>query len=144
MNPSTTSVPFQSLVRPELSLPRRDHSGSNPPMESDNIVPRERRKAGPYGTVALQEAWDKLYRARAILEAEQAHLRDDRIALQGEIEALDMREQTLAKREWNIREYERLMALERAEAEDKASESTISKLTRAPFDMARSVFGQKK
>jgi hypothetical protein len=57
---------------------------------------------------------------------------------------MNLREQALAKREWNIREYERLMALERAEAEDKAAESTLSKLTRAPFDMARSVFGQKK
>jgi hypothetical protein len=143
MNPSSTSLPFQSLIRPELSLPRRDASGSRAPMESDNIVPKERRKAGPYGTVALQEAWDKLYRARAILEAEQAHLRDDRIALQGELESLIQRENDLAKREWHIKEYERLMVLERAEAEDRASESTISKLTRAPFNMARSVFGKR-
>ena len=114
-------------------------------MEADTIVPQERRKAGPYGTVALQEAWDKLYRARSILEAEQTHLRDDRIALQGEMEALRQREQILAKREWHIAEYERLIALEKAEEADKReSESTLSKLTRAPFDMARSVFGQKK
>jgi uncharacterized protein (DUF3084 family) len=114
-------------------------------MEADNIVPKERRKAGPYGTLALEEAWDKLYRARALLEAEQSHLRDDRIALQGEIDALKQREQLVASREWHIQEYERMVALERAEAADKReSESAISKLTRAPFDMARSVFGQKK
>ena len=145
MNSNTTSVPFQSLVRPELSLRRRESSGSYPPMEADEIVPKERRKAGPYGTTALQEAWDKLYRARAILEAEQSHLRDDRIALQGEIDAIRQREQLVANREWHIQEYERMVALERAEeAEKKESESTLSKLTRAPFDMARSVFGQKK
>jgi len=145
MNSYNTSVPFQSLVRPELSLRRRDPASSNPPMEADNIVPKERRKAGPYGTLALEEAWDKLYRARALLEAEQSHLRDDRIALQGEIDALKQREQLVANREWHIQEYERMVALERAEAADKReSESAISKLTRAPFDMARSVFGQKK
>jgi len=145
MNSSSTSVPFQSVVRPELSLRRRDPLGSSPPMEADTIVPQERRKAGPYGTVALQEAWDKLYRARSILEAEQTHLRDDRIALQGEMEALRQREQALANREWYIAEYERLIALEKAEAADKLeSESTLAKLTRAPFNMARSVFGQKK
>ena len=114
-------------------------------MEPDTIVPRERRKNGPYGTAALQEGWDKLYRARAILEAEQTHLRDDRIALQGEIDALRKREQALADREWHIAEYERLVALEKAEADDKRENaSTIAKLTRAPFDMARSVFGTKK
>jgi len=114
-------------------------------MEADDIVPQERRKNGPYGTAALQEAWDKLYRARAILEAEQSHLRDDRLDLQGEIEALRKREQALAEREWRVAEYERLIALEKAEADDRRENaSTISKLTRAPFDMARSVFGSKK
>jgi hypothetical protein len=142
---STTSVPFQSVTRPDLSLKRRDHSTSPIPMEADDIIPRERRMSGPYGQASLQEAWDKLYRARAILEAEQAHLRDDRIALQGGIESLDNREQALSARETWIRQYESQVALEQAEAEvAKESASTIARLTRAPFDMARSVFGHKK
>src|SRR5450631_4555855 len=97
---STTSVPFQSAIRPDLSIPRRTHS--TPPMEADDLVPRERRIAGPYGQASLQEAWDKLYRARALLEAEQSHLRDDRIAFQGELEALGRREQALSRREFKI------------------------------------------
>ncbi len=141
---STTSVPFQSVIRPDLSLKRRSPQ-SNPPMEADDIVPKERRIAGPYGQASLQEAWDKLYRARALLEAEQAHLRDDRITLQGEFESLDQRETALAARELRIMQLESRAALEQAEAEmARESESTIAKLTRAPFDMARSVFGHKK
>ena len=114
-------------------------------MEPDTIVPHERRKNGPYGTAALQEAWDKLYRARAILEAEQAHLRDDRIAIQGELEALDAREQAVAAREEQLRQYEQQLALARQAAEDeRESGSAITRLTRAPFNMAKSVFGKKE
>jgi hypothetical protein len=142
---NTTSVPFQSNLRPELSLKRRGHTTPPIPMEPDDIVPKERRIAGPYGTASLQEAWDKLYKARAILEAEQNHVRDDRIALQGAIDELSAREQNLAARENRIRQIELQAALAAADAQDaKDNESTISKLTRAPFDIARSVFGSKK
>jgi hypothetical protein len=143
MNP--TYVPFQNPLRPELALKRRGHSNPPIPMESDDTVPMERRIAGPYGTASLQEAWDKLYKARAILEAEQNHLRDDRIAVQGEIDALAAREHMVSAREVRIQQLELQATLARAEAEDaKAEESALSKFTRAPFDMARSVFGQKK
>jgi hypothetical protein len=114
-------------------------------MESDTNTPFEEEVQVPHGQAALQAAWDKLYRARAILEAEQAHLRDDRIAIQGELDSLDAREQAVAARELRIRQIELQAALAQAEAEDeRESESTISKLTKAPFHMARSVFGQKK
>jgi hypothetical protein len=143
MNP--TSVPFQAPLRPELSLKRRGHSTPPIPFDIDDIVPKERRIAGPYGMASLQEAWDKLYRARALLEAEMNHLRDDRIALQGEIDQLVAREQQVGAREVRMQQLELSVALERADAEDaRAGESTISKITRAPFDMARSVFGQRK
>src|SRR6202453_4850986 len=103
---NATSVPFHSNLRPELSLKRRGNTNPPIPMEADDIVPKERRIAGPYGTASLQEAWDKLYKARAILEAEQNHLRDDRIALQGEIDALNAREQNVAARELRIQQVE--------------------------------------
>ena len=134
----STSVPFSNL-RPELSLKRRGNTTPPIPMESDDIVPKERRIAGPYGTASLQEAWDKLYKARAILEAEQNHLRDDRIALQGEIDALNAREQQVAEREQRIRQVELQAELERVEEEEaRASESPFAKLTKAPFRMAKS------
>jgi uncharacterized protein (DUF3084 family) len=142
---NSTTIPFQSNLRPELALKRRGHSAPPIPMEADDIVPKERRVAGPYGMASLQEAWDKLYKARAILEAEQNHLRDDRIALQGEVDALDAREQNVAARELRIQQIELQAALARADEEDeRESASTIRKLTRAPFDIARSVFSSKK
>jgi hypothetical protein len=142
---NTTSVPFHSNLRPDLSLKRRGNTTPPIPMEADDIVPKERRIAGPYGTASLQEAWDKLYKARAILEAEQNHLRDDRIALQGEIDALNAREQNVAARELRIQQVELQAELARVDEEErKASESPFAKLTRAPFRMAKSVFEPKK
>ena len=142
---NSTSVPFHSNLRPDLSLKRRGNTTPPIPMEADDIVSKERRIAGPYGTASLQEAWDKLYKARSILEAEQNHLRDDRIVLQGEIDALNAREQNVAARELRIQQVELQAELARADEEErKASESPFSKLTRAPFRMARSVFDPKK
>jgi hypothetical protein len=143
-----TTIPFQTHFRPELSLKRRGYLMSQAPMESiesDSNPPIDPSASGPYGQAALQAAWDKLYRARSILEAEQNHLRDDRIALQGEIDALNAREQALSAREVRLKQLELKAALDREEAEDeKDSESTLTKLTRAPFDIARSVFGKKE
>lgn len=142
---NSTSVPFQAPLRPELALKRRGHSTPPIPFEADDIVPKERRVSGPYGMASLQEAWDKLYKARAILEAEQNHLRDDRIAFQGEIDAVVAREQMVAAREARIQQLEMSIAQDFAEADEaRGQKSAISKITRAPFDMARSVFGQKK
>jgi hypothetical protein len=53
----------------------------------------------PFDDGSLQNAWDKLYRARALLEAEQAHLRDDRLALTEEIKRLSEREERVSARE---------------------------------------------
>jgi hypothetical protein len=142
--PMNTSVPFyQPQGRPDLSLKRRGPSYSRSPMSSEDMPPADGSLSGPYGHAGLQAAWDKLYRARAILEAEQAHLRDDRIALQGELESLGMREHLVAARELRIQQYEQGLVVERLEADAAAAESTFSKLTKAPFDFARSVFGRK-
>jgi hypothetical protein len=139
---------FDSQYRPDLSLRRREGMATRPPMESlesESPVAYGEVYSGPYGHAALQAAWDKLYRARAILEAEQAHIRDDRIVLQGEVDALEAREHAVGARELRIRQIELRAAIELEEEKDqKESESTITKLTRAPFDIARSVFGQKK
>jgi hypothetical protein len=150
---STTS-PFDMQARHDLSLKRRERSSMHVPIEStDNMESGSSSPFGssdsssPYGQTALQTAWDKLYRARAILEAEQAHLRDDRIALQGEVESLEMRERSVAARETRIRQLELQAVLdlqEQDEREERESQSTLSKLTRAPFEIARSVFKPKK
>jgi hypothetical protein len=102
----------------------------------------------PRGQTSLEAAWDKLYRARSLLEAEQVHLRDDRIALQGVLEDIIRREEEVSAREQRMAQLEQEKALNQEEAADAAEEkeerSVISKLTQAPFDIARSVFGPKK
>jgi hypothetical protein len=98
---------------------------------------------------ALQAAWEKLHRAREILEAEQNHLRDDRIAVREQQAAVKQREQALTEREARISEREALIidaTLPTAGSEAVAVESTrstVSRLTLAPFNMARSMFGAK-
>ena len=153
-----TNAPFPAPNRPELSLKRREPGSSQAPMPAtpppmpfgSNVpfgsgAPFEGDSSNPYGYAALQAAWDKLYRARALLEAEQAHLRDDRIALQGELDALEVRRQAVIAREMRVQQMELSAALDKEEAEDaKETQSTMSKLTRAPFEMARQVFGPKK
>ncbi len=93
-------------------------------------------------------AWAKLHRAREILEAEQAHLRDDRLAVREQEAVVKRREDAVAARETRLTEREALVAAAFPESgEPIASERTMSavtRLTRAPFDMARSVFGGRK
>jgi hypothetical protein len=141
-----TTIPFQTQFRNDLTLKRRSQ-GISRPMESDNTVPFDNGSASPHGQAGLQAAWDKLYKARSILEAEQVHLRDDRIALQGEIELLEQRVQNVAAREERIQQLELHYQMQAAAVQDaqaeKDSQSALTRLTRAPFDMARSVFGKK-
>jgi hypothetical protein len=143
-----TQSPFQPY-RQDLSLKRRGPSHTHAPMgisgsQAPFQAPFEGGDPECYSKAALQLAWDKLYRARAILEAEVAHVRDDRLALRAEIEALAEREQAVAAREEFVRRQQMQVALEQEEAAEKESGSKLTRLTRAPFEMARSVFGTKK
>jgi hypothetical protein len=130
MNTQSPFSPDLALKRRGLTIPPR---GSGTPFGEDHYQPTQQE--------ALQAAWDKLYRARALLEAEQSHLRDDRISLQGELESLTLREAAVIAREQRVQQIEAQMELERLDAEQaRASQTTIGRLTRAPFEMARSVF----
>jgi len=93
---------------------------------------------------ALQSAWEKLHRAREILEAEQKNLRDDRIALREQEAFIQDREAAVAAREEQVAAREALVVA--ATPHGKAGEQTsaVSRITRAPFDLARSVFGGRK
>lgn len=99
---------------------------------------------------ALQAAWEKLHRARELLEAEQSHQRDERIVMMDQANQLQRREDAVAERESRVAERERLIAQAMSvqpQAQPVASEHTMSavaRLTVAPFAMARSVFGGKK
>ncbi|MSU64698.1 MAG: hypothetical protein EXS38_01035 [Opitutus sp.] len=48
---------------------------------------------------ALAAAWEKLHRARELLEVEQTHVRDERMAVHHQLETQRAREQALAARE---------------------------------------------
>jgi hypothetical protein len=146
---SQTPNPFQN--RPELAIKRRESSSSSasrPPMPIEGSEHSDGTDNDPRGQTALELAWDKLYRARTLLEAEQVHLRDDRIALQGVLDDIVRREEAVSARELRIHQIELAQELDKQEAAEAAAEkesrSAIAKLTHAPFEIARSVFGAKK
>jgi DNA repair exonuclease SbcCD ATPase subunit len=117
--PSATPTPFH---RPSSRTPFADDAG-------------------------LHVAWEKLHRARELLEAEQNHLREDRLALKEHLEQLRHREDAVAAREAQVAAREALIVAAAGKPVLVATESTpsaVSRLTRAPFDMARSVFGGRK
>ncbi len=102
---------------------------------------------------ALQAGWEKLHRARELLEAEQAHLRDDRIAQREHETLLKQREHAVAERETRLAEREAMLreaapvapsapsAPARVEEE---GDSAVARLTAAPFKMARAVLLGRK
>ncbi|MBC7368927.1 MAG: hypothetical protein H7343_19305 [Undibacterium sp.] len=97
----------------------------------------------PAGELSLQTAWDKLIRARELLDAEQVHSRDDRLVLKAELADLNRRQANLATRETSVAaREEQLAAPEPAVAEPIAGQHTMSvmtRLTRSPIALARSV-----
>lgn len=100
---------------------------------------------------ALQAGWEKLHRAQELFAAEQAHLRDERIISMEKENELKHREKAVLEREARLAEREQLIGQMNeaavASQEPIAAEHTMSavtRLTRAPFDMARSVFSSKK
>jgi hypothetical protein len=102
----------------------------------------------PFGEDSnLAAAWEKLHRAREILEAEQRNLRDDRISIR-ELEVMvKHRAEEVAEREARLAEREALVTAATALVEpvrEEQAPSAVTRFTRAPFEMARSVFGGKK
>ncbi|MDB6126418.1 MAG: hypothetical protein JWM35_314 [Verrucomicrobia bacterium] len=94
---------------------------------------------------SLHSAWDKLIRARELLEAEQAHLRDDRLNLKETAAVLKRREEALSAREARLMQREeQLSAAVDARIAEHTSSSALSRFTQAPFAIAKSVFGGSK
>jgi len=104
---------------------------------------------GPFARdSALQEAWAKFYRAHELLEAEQNHLRDERMATRGREDEIQRREKAVAERELRLAERERLAAelntaLAAAPVPSKQT-SRLGQFTQAPFALARAVFSAGK
>lgn len=127
-----------------------------PSAAAPGTVPAfQRPTSTPQDDTALAGAWEKLHRAREILEAEQNHMRDERIVLREQQTAVKVREVAVAEREARMAEREAQIAemtpaqeaVVEPETAEQATEATprsaVSKLTMAPFNMARSMFGKK-
>jgi hypothetical protein len=94
----------------------------------------------PFGTdPELEAAWAKLHRARALMEAEQNQLRDDRMALHEVEKQLKQRDAELAAREASLVERERLL-VEAGKLPGRRAASAVERLTTAPFRAAKAVF----
>lgn len=142
----------QNLRNYEARLRALQHeieAGRSAPAATVPPTPATRSSRVPFeDAAALPAAWDKLHRARELLEAEQAHLREDRHAMREQEAAMKRREEAVAAREAAVAEREALLPEPGPEAgEPVAAEHTLSavtRLTRAPFNMARSIFGGGK
>ncbi len=97
------------------------------------------------GDTALQAGWEKLHRARELLEAEQAHVRDDRLNLKETAVILKRHEESLNAREAALAQREAVLAaaLAAQQAEPAKQPSAILRFTQSPFNLAKSVFGGK-
>lgn len=97
------------------------------------------------GDAALQAGWEKLHRARELLEAEQAHVRDDRLNLKETAALLKRHEMALTARETSLAQREATLAAAMAAqlAEQTKQPSAILRFTQSPFTLAKSVFGGK-
>lgn len=93
------------------------------------------------GDFGLQNGWDQLKRARALLEAEQKDLRDQRLSLRELEGQVARREMMLKAREQAMEEREAAFRAAQVPAKEEGSPSAVTRLTRAPFEIARSVFG---
>jgi hypothetical protein len=95
----------------------------------------------------LEAAWAKFHRARALLEAEQNQMRDDRISLRETELTLKRREAELEEREAQIAAREQQFAAQFAgleAADSKKSLSAVQRFTQAPFLVAKAVFKPAK
>jgi chromosome segregation ATPase len=142
-------------MQAELDAARRAASA---PRATPTPVRTKTATTAPFkgGAGELQAEWDKLIRAREILEHEQAHLRGDRLALRDEATvvrrraaALDERESQLVAREQALLQAEaRTLAVKPISDGTAASNDTpphlLAKLTMAPFAMGRSLLSRPK
>lgn len=132
------------VLQAEIEAAGRERSATHIPMRSKS------RTEPPFTGNAdeLKEEWDKLIRARELLELEQAHVRGDRLTLSDETAVVRRRAQAVAEREVRITEREqRLQALEASLAVEPEAEKPshlLAKVTMAPFAMGRSLLRRSK
>jgi hypothetical protein len=130
-------------LQSEMDAKRGGQPQSGTPFPTRSLPPFAHDDA------SLEAAWQKLHRARELSEAEQAHLRDDRLAMHAFEVELKQREAAVAAREARVAQQEELLAAaprQPVKREPMAGQQTISaftRLTRAPFLIAESLRGKK-
>ncbi|MDB6168430.1 MAG: hypothetical protein JWM88_1294 [Verrucomicrobia bacterium] len=137
---------YEAHLRSWQEQIEKGNTHSNPPHYITPATMARTATGTPFEVeAALHAAWDKLIRARELLEAEQAHLRDDRLILKEATSVLKRREDAVTAREARLaqREEQVRLVVEATTVEHPQS-SALARLTQAPFAMAKSVFGKTK
>lgn len=150
---------LQSEMDATRGGPARSNAPFASPTQSQNQNQNQNQGQGrsmaPFSheDAGLEAAWQKLHRAREFTEAEQAHLRDDRLAMRALEAELKQREAAVEAREARVAAQEELLAVAMPRAkqpreakpkqrEPMAGQQTLSaftRLTRAPFLIAESL-----
>ncbi|HEU5077755.1 MAG TPA: response regulator [Opitutaceae bacterium] len=125
-------------------------------LEADRVLwfsSRPQTRSPFHDDAAVKAAWEKLQRATDLLEAERAVFRDERMALR-ELDAdIKRREAKLEENANRLAEQEkRLRGLPPASSHSTSplpqsatpSQSVVKALSRAPFEMAKSLLGRGK
>ncbi len=138
-------------LQAEIEAAGRQRSTTHAPVRA-----KSRTKAPFAGNAdELREEWEKLIRARELLELEQAHVRGDRLALSDETAVVRRRAQAVAEREARVAEREQILqSLEAGQLPEPAAPESgdeagkaphlLAKMTMAPLAMGRSLLRRSK
>lgn len=89
---------------------------------------------------AVRASWEKLHRAREILEAESAVMRDERMALREQERVLRERQAVLAQREERVAAGEAALSARAGAVAARPVARGEAPPTRSPFQFARTVW----
>jgi len=123
----------------------RQAAGGPPPAYTAAPFQRPSSQAPFARDPALEMAWEKLHRARALLEAERNQLCDERLKLRDATAAVQDREERLADREARLIAREQALAAAppaapAPSAAETPAGATAWSLTQAPFRAAKALF----
>lgn len=88
--------------------------------------------------------WEKLQRARALIEAERRTLTDERLVLREERDILKQREENLRQREESLQAREAQVAQREQSLSKPAAEPAAKPSSRTPFEVAKNLFNIKR
>lgn len=123
---------FESRIRD--SMPPMPMSGTQSPF----AMPNSGSNPGFSGD------FEKLQRARALIEAERRTLTDERLVLREERDILKQREEVLRQREETLQAREAQVLVREQSLNKPAPEPTPKSSSRTPFEVAKGLFNIKR